>query len=290
MQSHNDLATMMPSLPTMCDSDFEKLSRFIYDYCGIKITAVKKVMIESRLTKRLKALGISNFKEYCSYLFSASGMSEELVHMIDLVTTNKTDFFREPTHFHHMTSRAVPELMKNCGAGTRRKLMVWSAGCSTGEEPYTIAMVLHELKEKYHRFDYGVLATDISTKVLEAAKLAIYDEQRVAPVPDCMKRKYLLKGKDDNTGKVRIRAELRSAVEFRKLNFMDEDFGIRERMDIIFCRNVIIYFDRQTQERLLRRFCEYLLPGGFFFTGHSENLNGMDVPLISVAPTTYRKI
>ncbi len=274
---------------TMSDKDFSRLGEFIHDSCGIKITPAKKVMLESRLAKRLKCLGISSFRDYCEYLFSPRGMQDELVHMIDMVTTNKTDFFREPAHFSYLAEKAVPELINLHGAGSSRMLGVWSAGCSTGEEPYTIAMALNELTEKYRGFRYMVLATDISTKVLDIAKLGIYSEDKVEPVPDPLKKRYIMTGKNSRQGMIRIVPELRERVNFRRLNFMEGDFGMREPMDVIFCRNVIIYFDRPTQEKLLKRFCKHLVPGGYIFMGHSETLQGMDLPLVPVAPTVYRK-
>ncbi len=277
------------TLARISDRDFSRLSEFIHDSCGIKITPAKKVMLETRLSKRLKNLCIHTFRDYCEYLFSPRGMQDELVHMIDMVTTNKTDFFREPSHFSYLADKAVPELVNLHEAGMRRALNVWSAGCSTGEEPYTIAMVLNGLKEKYNGFRYLVLATDISTKVLEMAHRAIYTDDRIEPIPDLLKRKYLLRGKNNQNGFVRIVPELRAAVNFRRLNFQEEDFGMREPMDIIFCRNVIIYFDRPTQEKLLKRFCNHLVPGGYVFMGHSETLQGMDLPLVPVATTVYRK-
>ena len=246
----------------MSDRDFSRLSEFIHDSCGIKMPPAKKVMLESRLSKRLKDLCIHTFGDYCEYLFSPRGMQDELVHMIDMVTTNKTDFFREPAHFSFLVEKTVPELMRLHGAGSSRMLAIWSAGCSTGEEPYTIAMVLNDLNEKYRNFRYLVLATDISTKVLDIAKLGIYSEDKVAPVPDSLKRRFLMRGKDSRRGMIRIAPELREMVKFRWLNFMEGDFGMREPMDIIFCRNVIICFDRITQEKLLRRFCGHLVPGG----------------------------
>jgi chemotaxis protein methyltransferase CheR len=276
-------------MATMSDRDFNNLSAFIYDSCGIKLTPAKKIMLESRLSKRLKNHGMHSFRDYCEYLFSPQGMQNELVHMIDMVTTNKTDFFREPAHFSYLVENTVPELINLHGAGSARMLGVWSAGCSTGEEPYTIAMVLNDLNEKYRGFSYMVLATDISTKVLDIAKLGVYSEDKVAPVPDPLKRRYLMRGKGSRQGMIRIAPELRERVKFRRLNFMENDFGMREPMDIIFCRNVIIYFDRITQEKLLKRFCRHLVPGGYIFMGHSETLQGMDLPLVPVAPTVYRK-
>ena len=204
--------------------------------------------------------------------------------MIDEVTTNKTDFFREPAHFKFLVDKALPELIRR-----KRSVTVWSAGCSTGEEPYTLAMVLKDYGDSIPGFGFLILATDISTAVLEKAQRAIYEEEKVIPVPAEFKRRYLLKSKDRARKVVRITPELRASVRFRRLNFMDNDFGFREPMDIIFCRNVIIYFDKPTQEKLLNRFCRHLAPGGYVFMGHSEALIDMKVPLVPVAPTVYRK-
>jgi chemotaxis protein methyltransferase CheR len=262
----------------MSRQDFCRLKDLIYEKCGIKITDAKKTMLETRLQKRLKTLQMASFEEYCDYLFGARG-DDELPDMINQVTTNKTDFFREPAHFRYLTDTLLPQLMQK-----NRSVAVWSAGCSSGEEPYTLAMVLAEAG-----CNFTVTATDISTKVLDKARLAIYDEERVAPVAQPLKRKYLMASRDRTRRLYRVVPELRQRVRFRRLNFMDTDFGFRSDMDIIFCRNVIIYFDRETQERLLNKFCTCLAPHGHIFMGHSETLMGMNVPLEQVAPTIYRK-
>lgn len=271
--------------------DFRRLGEFIEAELGIKMPDVKKTMLECRLQKRLRILGLSSFTEYCDYLFSDAGIESELVHMIDMVTTNKTDFFREPAHFDYLVQDALPELTRSRGAGISKPLAIWSAGCSTGEEPYTLSIVLSEFAERYPGlgFRFFVLATDISSRVLEVAKRGVYDEEKVLPIPLEMRKKYLLRGRDKNKGVVRIVPELRRLVRFRRLNFMEGDFGMREPLDIIFCRNVIIYFDKETQGRLLNRFCRHLIPGGYIFVGHSESLSGLELPLVQVAPTIYRK-
>ncbi len=276
---------------SMSDKDFNQFSDFIHKEIGIKMPPVKKTMLESRLQKRLRSLGMKNYTEYCQYVFSPNGFENELVHLINVVTTNKTDFFREPAHFEYLAKTALPELIDMYHVGIKRPFMLWSAGCSTGEEPYTLTIVLSEFGKKLipPKFDFSIIATDISTRVLDHAKTAIYEESRVEPVPMELKKKYLLRSKDRKKGVVRIVPELRSKIRFRRLNFMDGNFGFREQMDIIFCRNVIIYFDRPTQETLLNKFCNYLIPGGYVFMGHSETLSGLDVPLIPVAPTVYRK-
>lgn len=284
----------------MSDKDFNRLSGFIQSELGIKMPPAKKIMLESRLQKRLRLLKLNSLSEYCDYLFSPEGMENELVQMIDLVTTNKTEFFREANHFDYLVHTAIPDLIRTCEAGIKRKLIVWSAGCSTGEEPYTLAMVINEFADRHYKtcprnslsgngFDYLIIATDISTRVLEITKKGIYKEERLTPVPVELRRKYFLRSKDKNKGLVRIAPELRSRVRFRRLNFMENDFGFREPIDIIFCRNVIIYFDKDTQERLFNRFYRYLIPNGYIFTGHSETLNNINVPLVKAAPSVYRK-
>lgn len=273
----------------LSEKEFRRLGEFIHSEYGIKMPPSKKTMLEARLQKRLRALEMGSFSEYCSYLFSPEGMKSELVHMVDVVTTNKTEFFREPTHFTYLVEKVVPDLRSRSGAGARRPLMIWSAGCSTGEEPYTIAMALVEHAGSAGRLNFAVLASDISTQVLDRAREAIYPEARVQPVPPHLRRKYFMRSKDRSRGLVRVVPELRSMVRFRRINFMEGDFGMREPMDIIFCRNVIIYFDRRTQERLLNRLGGHLIPGGYLFMGHSETLSGLDVPFVPAAPTVYRK-
>ena len=209
--------------------------------------------------------------------------------MVDLATTNKTDFFREPHHFDFLVKNALPALSELYGSGQRRPLRLWSAGCSTGEEPYTLAMALSEHAESIPGFRFGILASDLSTKALEAGRGAIYSQDKVEPVPYALKRKYLLRSRDRNSDLVRMTPEVRSKVRFEQMNFMDGDYNTGDRMDIIFCRNVIIYFDRTTQNMILGRLVENLIPGGYLFMGHSETLNGLDVPVDLVGPTVYRK-
>ncbi len=277
---------------SLTEESFDRLSELITTQCGIKMPKVKKLMLEGRLRKRLRALGIDCFEKYCKYLFSEEGMENELVHMIDVVTTNKTEFFREPDHFDFMTGEALPDLVEREGAGIRKRLTVWSAGCATGEEPYTLAMVINEFTEHYNdsSFDYVVLATDVSTKVLDKAKTGIYREDKVEPVKEELKKRYLMRGKGSQAGFVRVVPELRSRLRFRRLNFMESDFGFREPIDMVFCRNVIIYFDRQTQERFLNKIIYHLRRGGYLFIGHAETLSYLNMPIVQVAPSVYKKV
>lgn len=270
----------------LAERDFKRLSQFISSECGIKVPPTKRTMIESRLQRRLRTLGMGDYKDYCEYLFSLKGMEIEMPHLLDAVTTNTTQFFREPKHFDYLFDNVLPAWFERFGPS--RELVIWSAGCSSGEEPYTLSMVLAEFAEQNPGFSFVVVATDINNQVLEKAHLAIYPEDKVSQIPPLLRRKYLLRSKNRTSKVVRVIPELRSRVRFRRLNFMGE-FGFREPLDIIFCRNVMIYFDRPVQENLLRKFVYHLRPKGYMFIGHSESLSGMDLGLEQAAPTIYRK-
>jgi len=271
---------------TMSMKEFRNFSKLIEGACGIRMPEIKKHMLESRLRKRLRSLGMYSFQDYFDFLMSPEGRKTEMVPMIDVVTTNKTDFFREPAHFSYLTEKVLPELLPSM---TSNRVRIWSAGCSSGEEPYTLAMVLSDYARNRDFFSFSILATDICTDVLETAHKGVYEEEKIVPVPHEMRKRYLLRSKDRNRRLVRIAPELRSLITFRRLNFLDSVYDVRDRMDIIFCRNVLIYFDKKTQEKVLNGFCRHLQPGGHLFLGHSETLNGLDVPLAQVNSTIYRK-
>jgi chemotaxis protein methyltransferase CheR len=250
---------------------------------------VKKIMLEARLQKRLRSLRIATFRDYCEHLFNSPEGGRELTHMIDTVTTNKTDFFREPAHFQHLAEAILPEFTAE-ERWSGKPFTVWSAGCSTGEEPYTLAMVLNEFAAQNKDLRFSILATDISTKALDKAKIGIYEQDRVETVPPHLRQKYLLRSKDRSKRLVRIVPELRSAVCFQRVNLMDEALVLPEPADAIFCRNVIIYFERGTQEEILDRLCRSLKNGGHLFLGHSETVHGFDLSIVRVTSTVYRKI
>ncbi|MEI7816900.1 MAG: protein-glutamate O-methyltransferase [Desulfuromonadales bacterium] len=285
--SHDNMKPRLPA--TLSDREFHRFSGFIYDHTGIKMPPAKKTMLEARLQKRLKANAIASFEEYSDFVFSPEGRSTELIHLIDVVTTNKTDFFREPAHFEFMVKTALPTILESRGDVLRDPIRIWSAGCSTGEEPYTLAMVLSEFAVGRPDFRASITASDICTQVLQTAKAAIYPEERTDPIPLNLKKKYLMRSREKTRSLVRIAPQLRSLVNFRRINFMDDDLGITEKMDIIFCRNVVIYFDKPTQQTLMRKFHKQLKPGGYLFIGHSETLSGLDVDFKAVASTVYRK-
>ncbi|HTR39466.1 MAG TPA: protein-glutamate O-methyltransferase CheR [Bryobacteraceae bacterium] len=272
---------------SLSKADFNRLRALVYQEAGINLSDEKKTMLEIRIKRRLQDLNISSYSEYCGYVFNGNHGQSEVVHLIDVVTTNKTDFFREAGHFDYLISKALPELAAHHGVA--RNSLLWSAGCSTGEEPYTLAMVLAEYAQGRPGFRYQILATDISTAVLAKARMGIFKSEQINPVPSDLRRKYFMRSRDRGSDLVRVVPELRGAVDFRRLNLMDADLGLPEPREIIFCRNVIIYFDRTTQVRILQKLVRQLIPGGYFFAGHSESLQGMDLPLVPAAASVYRK-
>ena len=268
--------------------DYQRLSRYIEDLCGIHLPPSRHTLLEARLRRRLRALGMNNFTQYCDHVLSSGVGLDEIIPMIDEITTNKTDFFREPFHFEYLTNQVLPELARE-GAGTRRELQAWSAACSSGEEPYTLAMVLADFSQSRVGYQYRILGTDICTEVLEQARRGVYSEESIEPVPFLQRERYLLRSKDRTAKRVRVAPHLRAHVSFRRLNFLERDYQIEHLMDVVLCRNVLIYFTREIQETVTQRMCRQLRAGGYFFLGHSESLQGMNLPLRAVAPTVYRK-
>lgn len=272
----------------MTESEFQKLSTFIYKEYGIKMPPAKKTMLQSRLHKRLRALNMSSFKDYIEFVFSKEGMERELVHMIDVVSTNKTDFFRESAHFDFLHELVLPEFHSN--NPSHRPMKLWSAGCSSGEEPYTMAMVLTDFSIQYPSFNFNIYATDISSRALQKGVNAIYEEERIAQIPLSIKRKYFLRSKNRSNPTVRVIPALRKKVMFQRLNFMASSYSVHDMFDVIFCRNVLIYFDRVTQEKVINKLCMKLKSDGYFFLGHSESITNMNVPLKQVKPTIFKRI
>ncbi len=270
----------------MTDKQFARLSGVVTAELGIKLTESKKTMLQTRLQKRLRALGLSSYAQYCDHLFKGNGLEQERPFLYDVVTTNTTHFFREPKHFDILVAQVLPDLAPSLAG---RRLRLWSAGCSTGEEPYTLAMLMLEYARSFRNFDFEILATDISTQVLQHGSRGVYDLDKANSIPVPLLKKYLLKSKNSSRGKVKMGEELRSKVKFSRLNFM-KGFSFKRPMDIIFCRNVVIYFDREVQEKLFKKFCSQLRLGGYLFIGHSESITGMGLPVSQIAPTVYRKV
>ena len=268
---------------------FDRFCEFITRELGIKMSPAKLPMLQSRLQRRLRELQIPTLEAYREFLFNTPEGEDERVHFIDAITTNKTDFFREPQHFEFLTRRALPSLDPGAAEATPWSFKLWCAGCSSGEEPYTLAMVLAEFAAQRGAFDFSLFATDISSRVLDHAMRGVYHSDRIEPIAGPLRTKYLMRSKDPAKEQVRVVPELRRRVSFRRLNFMDADYGVRERFEVIFFRNVMIYFDKPTQEAVIGKLCRHLARGGYLFVGHSESLAGLQVPLTCVATAVYRK-
>jgi chemotaxis protein methyltransferase CheR len=279
-----------PAVPVLTMGEFRRLADLIQGTYGIKMPPSKKILLEGRLRKRLKALGLTRFREYLEVVFGEREDQGERIPMIDAVTTNKTSFFRESAQLERLVGEALPVLLETRNAGPRDPLRVWSAGCATGEEPASIAMVLDRYRADHPYFDYRILATDLSTRALETARRAVYPEASADMIPHDLRYRYLMRSRDRGRRLVRVVPEIRSRILYHRLNLMDEHYGIRDRMDVIFCRNVIIYFEKETQDRIVGRLAARLRPGGYLFTGHSENLHRTKDLLVQVAPSAYRRI
>jgi chemotaxis protein methyltransferase CheR len=273
----------------LSDREFNRLAKYISGSLGIKMPVAKRTMLEVRLGPRVRALGMESFEEYCAHVFDSEGGSHELGRLTDAVTTNKTEFFREPAHFEWLTAQIIPELVaKDPTIGGSRPLRVWSAGCSSGEEPYTLSMVLAEYGRRPGGFDYSIVATDLSSRMLETALRAVYRAEAASCVPPELRSRYLLRSRDRSSERVRVVPAIRRKVMFGRVNLL-EPLSFDEPFDAIFCRNVLIYFNRETQVDILMRMCGVLSDGGYLFVGHSETLHGMNLPLRYVAPTIYAK-
>jgi chemotaxis protein methyltransferase CheR len=285
-----DTAVPAPSapsaLPALSPRDFARLSAFIEARYGIHLPPAKRVLLEARLGKRVRELGLSGFGAYCDRVLGGAA-ADELTLLVDRVTTHKTEFFREPAHFEVLVRRVLPAL-RPAGAVHPEPLRLWSAGCATGVEPYTLAMVLAEAATADPRLGFELGATDVSPGVVRTAAEGVYSEAIVAPVPLPLRRRWLQRSVADEDV-VRVRRALRERIRFRALNLLDADYGIPHPMDVIFCRNVLIYFDRALQLAVVERLAQVLAPGGFLFLGHSETLQGTPLPLEPVAPTVYRR-
>lgn len=273
---------------TMKDDDFDRIAEFVESSVGIKMPRHKKCMAELRLNRRLRTLGMETFEEYCDFVFADE--SEERIWVIDALTTNKTDFFREPEHFERLAGEVLPQALAHSRQlGTEVPYRIWSAGCSTGEEPYTIAMTMLEFGRDREPIEFEIIATDISIEVLRTAHRGVYTKERSADVPPELLKRYFLKSSDPSSERVRVAPEVRQRITFGMANLLDVESYPAEPLDAIFCRNVMIYFHRETQIAILQAMYERLRPGGHLFVGHSETLHGMGLPFVHVAPTLYRR-
>jgi len=268
-------------------ASFARFAGFVTSELGIKMPESKLTLVQSRLLRRVRDLRLGSLEQYAEYFFAGAN-SQEREHFINAITTNKTDFFREPEHFTYLYDTVLPAASRASFRG-RTRFTAWSAGCSSGEEPYTLAMVLAEYSSSQSGFDFAILGTDISTHVLAAARNGIYQEPQILPIPPELRKKYLLRSRGQGEPLVRVAPELRKKISFHQLNFMAGDYAIRDTFDVVFFRNVMIYFDRRTQETVIHKICRNLAPGGYLFAGHSESLAGLDIPVKPVGTSIYRK-
>ncbi|MGD0278042.1 MAG: protein-glutamate O-methyltransferase [Smithella sp.] len=260
---------------------FDKISRLVYQVSGIDLHEGKEELVKARLLKRLRHLRLSGFDHYLKYLLSdKSGI--EIRAMVDVLTTNKTNFFRESEHLDFLRDEIVPGL-------AREPIRIWSAGCSSGEEPYSIAIVLSQSIPDIEKRDVRILATDISDRMMERARQGLYDGETLRSVPPQLKHKYFMNTEIAGVRKYRVVPQLQSMVCFAKLNLMEE-WPMRGLFDVIFCRNVMIYFDKPTQENLVRRFWSMLREGGYLLVGHSESLTFLAHDYRYLKPAVYQKI
>ncbi len=276
---------------TMSEKERVEISSFIESEFGIRMPAVKKVLLTSRLSKRLNSLGFKSYGDYYQFIRSKQGRDEYLI-FADLVSTHETSFFRESQHFDFLFSKGLPELVESGGAGIRRELRVLSAACSTGEEAYTLAITIEEFRRKnrINSLLYRITGADISEKVLASASRGVYAEGRVEKIPGEYMKKYFMRGKKEKRELVRVVPEIRANTEFIRMNLMNRSYFFPDKFDIIFCRNALIYFDRENQLSIIRKLTDHLSRNGYLFIGHSETMSGYNLPLRCVEPTIYRRL
>ncbi len=272
------------SIPEMTDAEYHKLAQLIYSVSGISLKDSKQALLTSRLAGVLAQSGRKNFTEYYNALISdKTGAS--VAALVDRITTNHTYFMREPAHFNYFRDTVLPYLKKSV---TDRDLRIWSAACSTGEEPYALAMILDEFLEMDKtRWDGKILATDLSEKVLVEAARGVYSQERIEPIPPLWKQRYLTRLTD---GSYQIVDRLRSEVIFRRFNLIEPVYPFRKKFHVIFCRNVMIYFDSDTRVSIINKLYDMTEPGGYLFIGHSEAIDRAKSKYKYVMPAVYRKM
>lgn len=270
--------------------DYQRIASMISTEVGIKLPPTKRLMVEGRLRKRIRSLGFDSFDAYATFLFKQDGLEAERPYLINAVTTNKTDFFREPEHFTYLEQQMLPALLAERKNERQPLLKIWSAASSTGAEAYTLAMVLQDQKAQRGDFRFAVLGTDISTAVLAQGQRAVYPTEMVAPVPPEKQARYIMHARKNSLRpEVRIAPELRRVVRFARLNLMDSGYPFDRDVDVIFLRNVLIYFEKKDQEAVIGRLIDHLRPRGYLVLGHSESMIGTSIVMRQVAPAVFQK-
>lgn len=264
--------------------DFVRIRKLVHEHAGIALAESKQNLIYNRLSRRLRALNFASFDQYLNFV-DGPGYEQEFTHLINAITTNLTFFFREVHHFDFLSQQLFPSLLKTNAA--QRQVRIWSAGCSTGEEPYSIAIVVKECFPS--NWDVQIIATDLDTNVIQTAKQGVYSIESLKDVSEARKKRWFLRGSGQNDGLVKVRPELQSIIDFQQLNLMNE-WSWKAPFDIIFCRNVVIYFDKPTQQRLFMRYHQCLKAQGHLFIGHSESLYKVSEQFKLLGKTIYQKV
>lgn len=270
------------------DKEFQAFRHLIFQEAGISLSEAKRALVASRLARRLRHFGFTSYGQYYTYLMEHDPDGHERVEMVNCLTTNKTDFFRESHHFTFLREHVLPSLQEQARQGSPARMRFWSAGCSTGEEPYSLAMTIRESLPSLAHWDIRILASDIDTNVLQAAERGIYASDRLDGVSEERQRRHFLRGRGEWTGTYQVKPELQHVIAFRRINLNEEQWPIRTRFHAIFCRNVVIYFNRETQRRLFERFADALEPNGYLIVGHSEALVGLSERFLSLRGSVYR--
>lgn len=271
-------------------ADFRRLTATVHDICGIALNETKVALVTHRVAPRVRALGFATFGEYVDFVCSPTN-GREMVHLLDLLTTNETQFFREPQHFEFLETRFIPALRLSADAGRRpRTIKAWSAACSTGQEPYSLAMHLMSHCPRELGWSIDILATDLSTRALAVARDAEWPIDRANQIPEPYRKSFMLRGRGDRAGWMRAARELRDRVRFARVNLNDESYDVAGPFDVIFCRNVLIYFSPEGRARVVDRLARHLAPGGLLFVGHAESLHAHRGELRAVSPTIYERV
>jgi chemotaxis protein methyltransferase CheR len=267
--------------------EFKALRDLIYEEAGIHLPEVKRVLVEARLARRVRELGLRGYEEYCAFVAETAN-ADERVRMLDCITTNETHFFREPKHFEFVEKVAVPRWLSLAGAGSmHRRVRVWSAACSTGEEPYTLGMSLLTTLPTDAGWEIEVFASDLSTRVLERAVGATWPIDKASEIPERHLKRFMLRGFGAHAGELRCGSELRQLVRFARVNLNHPPYAVPGQFDLIFCRNVLIYFDAASRAKVIDRLIDRLTPNGYLFVGHSESLHNVTRRVALVAPSVY---
>lgn len=272
----------------LTDREFKMFRDLIFEKSGINLRKGKKELVRTRLGSRIKAKNLKSFEDYFRYI-KEDKSNDELLNALDAISTNLTSFFREIKHFQFIEEKIIPELMAEKKPAGNQALRAWSAGCSSGEEPYTILFTLLENVELSNSWEIKLLATDISLEMLEKAISGVYSEDKMTDVPKHMIGRYFRKGSNENAGLYRVKPEIRRLAHFRRFNLMTYQFPFKYKFDFIFCRNVMIYFDKSTQQSLILKLYDALANGGYLLIGHAESLTGIEHQFKYIYPTIYKK-